>query len=114
MVLIGESESTTTIKLELNRPGFGDPSNPLGMIHPTADAAQGYPPEPGDANDACQNTIQDLTTGIGTGNPQMFWVSPSALPTHRGCNRSLRLTLCFVELAILFLIRQETLVTDTR
>jgi hypothetical protein len=69
MVLIGESEGTTTLELEPHAPGFGDPSNPLGMIHPTADAAYGYSPEAGDGNDAYQNTIQNLTIGIGTGNP---------------------------------------------
>lgn len=69
MVLIGESQRTTTIKLESHAPGFSDPSTPLGMIHPTADAAYGYSPEPGDGNDAYQNTIQDLTIDIGQGNP---------------------------------------------
>ena len=68
MVLIGESETTTTIKLEADAPGFGNPAKPLGMIHPTADAAYGYSPEPGDGNDAYQNTIQDMTIDIGRGN----------------------------------------------
>ncbi|HTV83463.1 MAG TPA: glycosyl hydrolase family 28-related protein [Acidobacteriaceae bacterium] len=75
IMLIGQSESTTTIKPEPNAPGFGDPSNPLGMIHPTADAPYGCSPEPGGGNDAYQNTIQDLSIDIGTGNPQMLWAS---------------------------------------
>ena len=69
MVLIGESEKTTTIKLESDAPGFGNPSKPVGMIHPTADPAYGYSPELGDGNDAYQNTIQDMTIDIGKGNP---------------------------------------------
>lgn len=69
MVLIGESRQTTTIRLEDRAPGFGDAASPLGMIHPNADAAYGYSPEPGDGNDAYQNTVQDLTVDIGTGNP---------------------------------------------
>lgn len=68
MVLIGQSESTTTIKLASSAPGFGDPNNPLGMIHPTSDAVgNGWSPD-GDGNTAYQNTIQDLTIDIGTGN----------------------------------------------
>jgi hypothetical protein len=68
MVLIGDSESTTTIKLASGASGFGDPSHPLGMIHPTSDASAGWAPAPGDGNAAYQNTIQDLTIDIGTGN----------------------------------------------
>jgi hypothetical protein len=71
MVLIGQSMKTTTIKLASNSSGFGDPSAPQGMIFPTADPNydSGYNPGPGDGNDAYQNTIQDLTIDIGTGNP---------------------------------------------
>ena len=69
MVLIGESETTTTIRLAPGAPGFSDPSNPQGMIYPTSDPRYGYSPSPGDGNDAYQNTIQDLTVDIGTGNP---------------------------------------------
>jgi hypothetical protein len=68
MVLIGESQSTTRIVLANSAPGFGSASNPLGMIYPTSDPRYGYSPEPGDGNDAYQNTIQDLTIDIGTGN----------------------------------------------
>lgn len=68
MVLIGDSENTTTIKLASGASGFGDPTHPLGMIHPTSDASAGWAPAPGDGNAAYQNTIQDLTVDIGTGN----------------------------------------------
>jgi hypothetical protein len=68
MVLIGESESTTKIVLANGASGFGDASNPLGMIYPTSDPRYGYSPEPGNGNDAYQNTVQDLTVDIGTGN----------------------------------------------
>jgi hypothetical protein len=68
MVLIGESETTTTLKLASGAAGFGDPAHPLGMIHPNSDAAAGWAPLPGDGNAAYQNTIQDLTIDIGTGN----------------------------------------------
>jgi hypothetical protein len=69
MELIGESEKTTTIKLASGATGFGDPAHPLGMIHPNSDASAGWAPLPGDGNAAYQNTIQDLTVDIGTGNP---------------------------------------------
>jgi hypothetical protein len=39
------------------------------MIYPTSDPRYGYSPSPGNGNDAYQNTIQDLTIDIGTGNP---------------------------------------------
>lgn len=68
MVLIGQSESTTTIKLAPGAPGFGNPNSPLGMIHPTSDAVNnGWSPN-GDGNTAYQNTIQDMTIDIGSGN----------------------------------------------
>ncbi|HEY2468152.1 MAG TPA: glycosyl hydrolase family 28-related protein [Terracidiphilus sp.] len=69
MVLIGDATGTTTIKLAAGAPGFSDATHPLGMIHPTSDAAAGWAPLPGDGNAAYQNTIQDLTIDIGTGNP---------------------------------------------
>jgi lysophospholipase L1-like esterase len=69
MVLIGESRTTTTLRLATAAPGFGDPSNPLGMIYPTSDAAVGWSPGNGNGNAAYQNTIQDMTIDIGTGNP---------------------------------------------
>jgi hypothetical protein len=69
MVLIGQSQGTTTIRLAPGAPGFGDVSNPQGMIYPTSDAVNnGWSPD-GDGNTAYQNTIQDLTIDIGTGNP---------------------------------------------
>ncbi|HEY2468153.1 MAG TPA: glycoside hydrolase family 55 protein [Terracidiphilus sp.] len=69
MVLIGQSESTTTIKLASGAVGFGDVNNPLGMIRPTSDAVNnGWSPD-GDGNTAYQNTIQDMTIDIGTNNP---------------------------------------------
>lgn len=69
MVLIGQAMKTTTIKLANSASGFGDPSTPQGMIFPTSDPNYGYSPSPGNGNDAYQNTIQDLTIDIGTGNP---------------------------------------------
>jgi Pectate lyase superfamily protein len=69
MVLIGQAMRTTTIKLANSASGFGDPSTPKGMIFPTSDPNYGYSPSPGNGNDAYQNTIQDLTIDIGTGNP---------------------------------------------
>jgi hypothetical protein len=68
MVLVGQSQTTTTIKLAPGAAGFQDPSHPQGMIHPTSDASAVWAPLPGDGNAAYQNTIQDLTIDIGTGN----------------------------------------------
>jgi hypothetical protein len=69
MVLIGQSQGTTTIRLSPSAPGFSDAANPQGMIYPTSDAVNnGWSPN-GDGNTAYQNTIQDLTIDIGTGNP---------------------------------------------
>jgi hypothetical protein len=69
MVLIGQSQGATIIRLSPNASGFGDAANPQGMIYPTSDAVNnGFSPD-GDGNTAYQNTIQDLTVDIGTGNP---------------------------------------------
>ena len=38
MVLIGQSQGTTTIRLSPGAPGFSDAANPQGMIYPTSDA----------------------------------------------------------------------------
>jgi hypothetical protein len=76
MVLIGESETDTTIKLADRAPGFGDTSAPRGVIMTTAKLVDGTPTSggkdythKGEGNDAYENFIENLTIDVGTGNP---------------------------------------------
>ena len=76
MVLIGESETDTTIKLADRAPGFGDTSAPRGVIMTTAKLVDGTPTSggkdythKGEGNDAYENFVENLAIDVGTGNP---------------------------------------------
>lgn len=90
MVLIGQSQGTTTIRLSPGAPGFSDAANPQGMIYPTSDAVNnGFSPN-GDGNTAYQNTVQDLTIDIGTGNPGAIGID--YLASNLGAIRNVTVT----------------------
>lgn len=76
MILIGESETRTVIKLVDNAPGFSDASKPRGIITTTAKLLDGSPTSggkdythKGEGNDAYENFIENLTVDAGAGNP---------------------------------------------
>ena len=76
MILVGESETATTIKLMDNAPGFGDANAPRGVIMTTAKLLDGSPTSggkdythKGEGNDAYENFVENLTVDVGTGNP---------------------------------------------
>jgi hypothetical protein len=76
MILVGESETSTIIKLTDNAPGFGDPNAPRGVIMTTAKLLDGSPTSggkdythKGEGNDAYENFVENLTVDVGTGNP---------------------------------------------
>ena len=76
MILIGESETGTTIRLTDNAPGFGNADAPRGVIMTTAKLLDGTPTSggkdytnKGEGNDAYENFVENLTVDVGTGNP---------------------------------------------
>jgi len=76
MVLIGESEAATTIRLADHAPGFDDVSAPRGVIMTTAKLLDGTPTsggkdytQKGEGNDAYENFVENLTIDVGAGNP---------------------------------------------
>jgi hypothetical protein len=76
MILVGESETGTTIRLTDNAPGFGNANAPRGVIMTTAKLLDGSPTSggkdytnKGEGNDAYENFIENLTIDVGSGNP---------------------------------------------
>jgi hypothetical protein len=76
MILVGESEAATTIKLTDNAAGFNDVSAPRGVIMTTAKLLDGTPTSggkdythKGEGNDAYENFVENLTIDVGAGNP---------------------------------------------
>lgn len=74
LILVGESQANTSIRLGDDSAGFGDPANPKAMIFTTSAVLNNQATPPGHStlgtgNDAYQNSVQDLTIDIGSGNP---------------------------------------------
>lgn len=76
MMLEGESEAKTTIKLADNAAGFSDVNAPRGVIMTTAKLLDGTPTSggkdytnKGEGNDAYENFVEHLTVDVGAGNP---------------------------------------------
>jgi hypothetical protein len=76
MILAGESETSTIIKLADKAPGFGDANAPRGVIMTTAKLLDGSPTSggkdythKGEGNDAYENFVENLTVDVGAGNP---------------------------------------------
>ena len=75
MMLIGQSEAGTILKLKDNAAGFQSASAPVGMIFTTSKLLDGTPTsggkdytDLGEGNDAYQNAVQNMTVNVGTGN----------------------------------------------
>lgn len=76
MMLIGQSQSQTVIRLADNAAGYSDRSNPKAVIFTTSKQIDGTPtsggkdyPRLGEGNDAYMNFVEDLTIDVGSGNP---------------------------------------------
>ncbi len=76
MILVGESTTSTIIRLADHAPGFGDRDAPRGVIMSTAKLLDGTPTSggkdythKGEGNDAYENFVEDLTIDVGAGNP---------------------------------------------
>jgi hypothetical protein len=76
MILMGESEAHTVIRLADHAPGFGDPAAPRPMIFTSSKLLDGTPTSggkdytnKGEGNDAYMNSLEDLTLDVGKGNP---------------------------------------------
>ena len=76
MMLIGQSQAHTIIRLVDRAAGYADPSNPRAVIFTTSKQIDGTPtsggkdyPGLGEGNDAYLNFVEDLTIEVGAGNP---------------------------------------------
>ena len=76
MILVGESETGTIIRLTDNAPGFDNATAPRGVIMTTAKLLDGTPTSggkdytnKGEGNDAYENFVENLTVDVGAGNP---------------------------------------------
>jgi hypothetical protein len=97
MVLMGESEAATTIRLADHAPGFGDAATPRGVIMTTAKLLDGTPTSggkdythKGEGNDAYENFVEDLTVDVGAGNPGAIGID--YLANNLGAVRDMRVT----------------------
>ena len=76
MILMGESEAHTMIRLADHAPGFGNPASPRSIIFTSSKLLDGTPTSggkdytnKGEGNDAYMNSVEDLTVDAGKGNP---------------------------------------------
>ncbi len=76
MMLIGQSQARTIVRLADRSAGYADPSNPKAVIFTTSKQIDGTPtsggkdyPKLGEGNDAYMNFVEDLTVEVGAGNP---------------------------------------------
>jgi hypothetical protein len=76
LILQGQSQAHTVIRLVDHAAGFGDAAQPRGVIFTTSKQLDGTPtsggkdyPRLGEGNDAYMNFVEDLTVEIGAGNP---------------------------------------------
>ena len=78
MILYGQGEGKTTIKLMDNAPGFGNPTNPKPVVLTASYCFAGEAPScnrnrdhagKGEGNEAYRNFVRDLTVDTGSGNP---------------------------------------------
>jgi Pectate lyase superfamily protein len=76
LMLQGQSQAHTVIRLVDRAPGFGDATQPRAVIFTTSKQLDGTPtsggkdyPRLGEGNDAYMNFVEDLTVEIGSGNP---------------------------------------------
>jgi len=78
MILYGQGEGKTTIKLMDDAPSFGDPSKPKAVVLTASYCFAGEAPNcdknrdwsgRGEGNEAFRNYVRDLTVDTGSGNP---------------------------------------------
>lgn len=76
LLLQGQSQARTVIRLVDHAAGFGDVGEPRAVIFTTSKQLDGTPtsggkdyPRLGEGNDAYMNFVEDLTIEIGNGNP---------------------------------------------
>jgi hypothetical protein len=76
MMLIGQSQAQTIIRLADKAPGYDDAANPKAVVFTTSKQVDGTPtsggkdyPRLGEGNDAYMNFVEDLTIDVGAGNP---------------------------------------------
>jgi hypothetical protein len=76
LMLHGQSQAHTVIRLVDHAPGYGDAGQPRAVIFTTSKHLDGTPtsggkdyPRLGEGNDAYMNFVEDLTVEIGSGNP---------------------------------------------
>lgn len=76
LLLMGQSQSGTVIRLMDGAPGFADPGRPRAVVYTASKHLDGTPtgggkdyPGLGEGNDAYLNSIEDLTIDVGAMNP---------------------------------------------
>ena len=69
LTLQGENRNSVVIRLRDNADGFGDPMNPLALIHTASQPGGPYDPSNGNGFNAFRNYLFDLTVDTGIGNP---------------------------------------------
>jgi hypothetical protein len=76
LILVGESRSNTTLKLEDNARGFDDARHKRAVVFTASKLLKGSPTAGGkdytglgEGNDAYMNSVEDLTIDVGKGNP---------------------------------------------
>jgi hypothetical protein len=76
MILMGQSEAHTMIRLADHAPGFGNPAQPQAILFTSSKLLDGTATSggkdytgKGEGNDAYMNSVEDLTIDAGRGNP---------------------------------------------
>lgn len=76
LILLGESEDRTILRLSDHAPGFEDSEHPQAVIFTTSKLLDGTPTSGGkdyiglgEGNDAYMNFIENMTIDVGAGNP---------------------------------------------
>lgn len=76
LILMGQSEAATVIRLADRAPGFGDSAQPRAILFTSSKHLDGTPTSggkdyegKGEGNDAYMNAVEDLTIDTGQGNP---------------------------------------------
>ena len=97
MLLVGESQASTTIRLADHAPGYDDPAAPRPVIMTASKLLDGTPTSggkdythKGEGNDAYDNFIEDLTIEVGAGNPGAVGID--YLADNLGAIRDVRVT----------------------
>jgi hypothetical protein len=97
LILVGQSEAHTIIRLADHAAGFGDPAQARGVVFTTSKHLDGTPtsggkdyPRLGEGNDAYMNFVEDLTIDVGHGNPGAIGID--YLANNLGALRRVTLT----------------------